>query len=186
MKRFVAFISLALLLAGCDTATDPEAQVMPGLGPPIATGLFLMNEDASALGDWRNPTEGGLRTYPNPSSGLCVFQFNMERSEHVRCWAVAALPPEEASEQPTAQVAGGMVLVGGNAPVAVILDAQLQAGTNQVAWNMGIPNSAGQYLPTGFYRVYVQIGDRLLYNDHFGQVGDDLWLPAGLDHMMPW
>lgn len=185
MRTPAAVLLLALLLIGCDATTDPPERAPQGLGPPIATGLFLTDEDGMSLGEWGRPTEGGLRTYPNPSLGSFVIRFDMPRSGRVRCWVVAALAPDEATGPRTTQVAGGSVLVGGAAPVAILLDETVSAGWHELVWNTGGIGSGGRPTPTGFYRIFLQTEDALLFNDHFGQGGEDFWLPVGLEHLMP-
>lgn len=179
MKSSAAVMVLVLLLAGCDRATDPQVGAVQNLGPPVATGLFLTDENNVARGIWGSPIEGGLRTYPNPSSGVNMVNFEISRSGHVRCWVVPALPPEEAGVLQATHAAGAMVLVNGAAPVAILMDQVLANGTYEVSWNMH--QSDGRPAPSGFYRFYLQTESGLFFNDHYSQAGDDFWLPAGLE-----
>jgi hypothetical protein len=146
--------------------------------------LFVTDEAGNALGNWRQPTEGGLRSYPNPSGGTCSIQFEVPQAGHVRCWAEAAVPPDGAGGPQSTEAFGARILMGGGQPVALLIDQQLAAGVHVVAFNMNSAYPTGEQLPTGFYRIDLQTPEGLSFVDHFGVAGDDFWLPAGLEELV--
>lgn len=167
----------------------------PPPAAPIFTGLHVTSEDGRVLRTWNTPADpldsprsgGGLggpaitkltfdNPFPNPASGGLNIGFSLPAPGTV---TVRAAREPRAGESGTAmttfygnaQAAKGLILA------RTIGDGTFGAGSYTYRWNF--LGDTTQVAPAGYYRIFVQSEDTLLWHDVFlFRTPDDL--PQGL------
>jgi hypothetical protein len=151
--RIVVLCAVASGIFGCNehvTITDAH----PPFGLSVVTGIRMTNESGDIIGDWGEPSGGGVLAYPNPCSLWCSFTFRVEESAHVTVWIEPALGPgETAPDLDFLGVTGAAVMVPGEIPIIKLWDRDYSGPyTLRLIWRC--EDSSHQPVEAGYYRVY--------------------------------
>lgn len=158
---------LLVVLAGCG---EKEQLVLPVFEPPVLTGYHLRDDNGQALGNVGAPNTNtstdspGIAnplleffSYPNPSRGN-VFQTTIftgiSSNEPVRVWVTPARYIDELN----ASNSLGATLVTSHGRPLQEFTLELKEGFNNIAINT-------EDFPAGYYRIYVQRGSFLLWDN---------------------
>jgi hypothetical protein len=183
----------SLLCLGCRSKETIPLR-SPDFRTPVVTGIVITDEVGNELGIWGNPSEFGApestqplsvrdvprrpelaSPYPNPTNIQLTIQYALPRSSHVKLWIVPAVL--EGQEQEPLQFANASFAVPGGLAIRKMIDQVQPAGIHSVQWNTFDDNR--QPAPAGFYRIYCQIDELLLWRDAF-LFRDPCDLPLGL------
>jgi hypothetical protein len=147
---------------------------------PVIKGINIASQLIGGSGEvitWRNPdyspdekyTNQRLHMsnpYPNPSSTWIRIEFTVQNTEQVSLWLSKGVLPEEISEEKIIQNTGGATLISGadeKAYVIKLIQNEPVSGPTGVTW-YGQDEERCE-APGGFYRVYLKIGEILLWRD---------------------
>ena len=183
-------ILLSIVLISCKNPSETEILYSPDLRTPVVTGIRITNEIAEEIAVWGNPNDpespvgkveksenppdddGPIHAvptygldmeapYPNPVNGPCCIRFAIGNSSDVKIWVVPAVLTGE-DESNTVDISNALVIKP-NIAVIVLVNRKLFAGIHEVRWNS--KDSQGNDVPGGFYRIYVQADEYLLWRD---------------------
>ncbi len=189
-KIFVFVFLLSVVTISCKNPSEIETFYSPDLRTPVVTGIRITNEMAEEIAVWgylsdpespvgeveqyKNlPDDDGIHVfvpmcgldmrtpYPNPTNGECVIRYDIGKTSHVKIWVVpAVLSGEDESNIVNLE---NTLLVKPGIAIAVLVDRQSPPGAYQVHWSGG--DSQGNEVPGGFYRIYIQADEYLLWRD---------------------
>ncbi|NRB53007.1 MAG: hypothetical protein HRU41_35425 [Saprospiraceae bacterium] len=159
-----------LLLSILTSCGKKEALVIPIFDPPVLTGYHLRDENGQPLGNVGAPNTNtstdppGIAnplleffSYPNPSRGnffqTTVFS-GIASNDSVRVWMTPARYIDEINASNTL----GATLASSHGRPLRELTLELEEGFNNIAINT-------EDLPAGYYRIYVQRGSLLLWDN---------------------
>lgn len=161
---------LALLIAALTGCGEKEQLVLPIFDPPILTGYHLRDDNGQPLGNVGAPNTNTstdspgianplleFSSYPNPSRGdlfQATIYSGIVSNEPVRVWITPARYIDELNEPNTL----GATLVSSHGRPLREFTLQLAEGFNNIAINT-------EDLPAGYYRIYVQRGSFLLWDN---------------------
>ena len=193
MKWRVLSIVILSCLAGCQDSTPIDLPLSPEFATPVATGIFLTSAASpEIIGVWGNPMDrvpssqpgGSLPSgfgvppvYPNPSDGSTVIEFGLPVVSTVAVWIVPARGPGERGNDFTS--VGGALLPSPQR-LAIVYPIPLSSrrpGWYQLVWNGR--DGGGNLVPSGFYRVYIRLGEDTYWRDMF-LYRDLADIPAGM------
>lgn len=201
MKKLV--FTLCFFCTAFISCSVTESESPPVFSPdhktPVTGGIIITGEtDPTEIGIWGNPVspkEWGLSDqprpnypskfpthvwlespYPNPTNGPCQISFMLDYMKKVRIYIVPARlsgTPDNSSSF----AAGGLYISQQGIAIKVLADGAHNAGHYMFNWDG--TDSRNNKVPAGFYRVYLEAGDNLLWRDIwvYRQKGD---LPAEL------
>lgn len=166
LRLLIGLLALALLTS----CGEKEQLTLPLFEPPILTGYHLRDANGQALGNVGAPNTNtstdppGIAnplleffSFPNPSNGssfsVAIFT-GIDTGEAVRIWLTAASYIDELDSSNTL----GASVVSSDGPPIRDFNLQLQEGFNNLAVNT-------QELPAGYYRIYLQRGSLLLWDN---------------------
>ncbi len=158
---------LIVVLTGCG---EKEQLVLPVFDSPVVTGYHLRDDNGQALGKVGAPNTNtstdppGIAnplleffSYPNPSRGTsfqtAIFNGNASR-EIVRVWLT---PARYINEGIVPNTLGATLASSYGRPLREFT-LELEEGFNNIAFNT-------EDLPAGYYRIYVQRGSFLLWDN---------------------
>lgn len=158
----ISFLILLILCGSCTKYKDNPILYSPFGETPVVTGLIITGEDSpDAISIWGNPS-GTNFCYPTIDDHITI-RIDIGQNVRVRVWVVPArLPQQESIEIINLMNAHYDRLTGTG--VATLLDEVKQAGSSW-AIEYHFTDSQGTLLPEGFYRIYIQEGVRLRWND---------------------
>jgi hypothetical protein len=190
----VPFLLAATGWLGCRSDTEPIPLRSPDWHTPIVTGIVITDELGNELGTWgtpsefgapeypRTPSNGSVPTkpalaspYPNPTNGLQGIQYALPAASYVKLWIVPAVLDGKQNE--SYQFSSAAFAAPGGLAIRKLSDETQPAGVHHVQWDTLDDNR--QPVPAGFYRIYCQIDDLLLWRDVF-IARDPCDLPSGL------
>jgi hypothetical protein len=155
-------LCLSILIIGCGDSKDPNPFASMYMSAPTVPGIWLTDENNQSLGAWGNPTgdpDDVIRTSPNPFNPQIIIRLWVDSSIAIPAPIiiniVRAYSPYDAPN-PVIQSSGGKVIAPDGIPVRTMEFTLDHPGYISVAWNGH--NEAGDLLPSGFYRIYVDIG----------------------------
>jgi hypothetical protein len=187
-NSFVLYLGLiAAFLSACD---NPFASTPGTQGKNIVTGVFITDEGGGIYSAWGNPKSGGINVkskdsevsdegeveassffslrplYPNPADGNMMIQADFPRASTVKIWmetAYLSLQDAESNDYQRFE----------------LYDIEsVPQGTNVFLMTKKSTCSNGD-LRQGFFRVFVQFEDQLLWQDiYIGGVREQA--PPGL------
>ncbi len=181
MKK-LEILFITLLLVGCKSSSDSNPLNMPITTPPVVEGISITDATGQELGVWGNtdgyPSEctkenntkpGTLLPaeccvhipYPNPTNIDAVIKYDLAKSATVTSYIVKAYAPNEDINQ---TILNGSYFYNSIHIIRIlIVDYKKQAGFNSLHWNGA--DETGNPVPSGFYRVYLEINDILFWRD---------------------
>jgi len=156
----ILVLSQIFITLGCESNGENNPIVSSSLYPPTASGMWITNENGpTPIGSWGNPTSS-FAPYPNPFNQSQRIPFYVgEDSSTVRVWIVRALSPYEEENRTSLMGGSGVLRIGGN-PVFHYDYSNVDAGYIKIAWTP-------EGLPSGFYRIYIEINGVLDFTDVF-------------------
>ena len=212
MKRILSLISLAFLSLSCDSSGTIDPLSSPQITQPVATGIFITTtRGPEVIGVWGSPADyfststsaasvpadiavdhsvrierftpiGTIPKnvlysvpYPNPTNGSQTITIAFPMKDAVSAWVVPARFAD-APDNDVSSYAGATVLSPVRQTVKVLVNDVLNAGEYSITFNP-------YPLPAGFYRIYVKIGETLMWHDIL-YYHDPSELPAGLKQFL--
>jgi len=189
---FTGCTAVFFLFNSCNNSTGPDEESIFVFETPVINGIIITNSDSpDEIGRWRNPqyppgirysvgkysTENNVETevphalptilnidhpFPNPTTDVVAIQYSLPVAAEVSVWIVKGrLPEEDPSGIKTGS--GGVFVSPKNQIAAVIINNQsLTVGYYRVIFNGRVGD---EYLPTGFYRIYLKADNHLLWKD---------------------
>ena len=165
--KHLLIIVIAVLLFSC--GDEPDMILSPPTTVNIVSGIFLTTEygpdEVGQLGNpHRNIRDGeyfSFYNYPNPSNGRTVMEFIMSEPGNCNIWIENAYPSKIVNIE-----TGNYLDVPEHKDRKVIrnlFNEDLEMGRHNVVWNAR--DDSGEYVPTGFYRAFLQINDEVFFVD---------------------
>jgi len=187
LNKQIMTIVLCTLAFSC---TEDDGILLPGeaIGDVFVTeGLFLTDPSGYQFGTWGNPPEhpdfGAMHVpdtgsvllpqvvfrmsqlYPNPGNSSVSIEFATAMSGFsVKAWVVRILGPEE-SQNSTRFYAGAEVFHD-RSPVVRHLDFNYGPNPGRYVFSWDCKDDEGDIVPDGFYRIFVQLNDYILWRDY--------------------
>lgn len=166
LKLLIAALFLAVLIS----CGEKEQLVIPVFDPPVLTGYHLRDDNGQPLGNVDAPNTNtstappGVAnplleffSYPNPSHGnafqTAIFAGTVS-NESTKLW----ITPARYIDELTASNTMGASLVSSYGRPLLEVNVELQQGFNNLAINT-------EDFPTGYYRIYIQRGNLLLWDN---------------------
>ena len=166
LSLLIGLLTLTLLIS----CGEKEQLILPLFEPPILTGYHLRDANGQALGNVGTPNTNtstdppGIAnplleffSFPNPANGsffsVAIFT-GIDTGETARIWLTTANYIDELG---SANTLGASVVSSDGRPIRDF-NLQLQEGFN----NLNV-NTVG--LPSGYYRIYLQHGSLLLWDN---------------------
>jgi hypothetical protein len=157
------------MIIGCSDSNDPNPFASQYMSAPTVPGIWKTDSWGNECGAWGNPSgdpSGFILTYPNPFNPSMTIQVYVDSSialpAPVVITIVHAYGPYD-TPNTVIQSAGGKVIVPDGIPVRTMEFILNPPGIANVVWNG--KNDAEELLPSGFYRIYITIGDSLQWGD---------------------
>lgn len=174
-----AFISCSV------TESENQPVYAPDNKTPVTGGIILTCQtDPTEIGVWGNPVNpeewrlhGQTRPnhasgipwrvwlsspYPNPTNVQSNIQFSLPYATNVRLYIVPARL-SGTPDKSNSFVTGGLFAAPQGIAIKVLVDGSLNAGNYTNRWDA--TDSRNNKVPAGFYRVYMEAGDNLLWRD---------------------
>lgn len=173
-----AFISCSV------TESENQPLYSPDHKTPVTGGIIITSKyDPTALGAWgnpSNPTEWKLskpphdlsqklpsgfwlyNPYPNPAKDSSRIFFQVPEKSNARVYIVPARLMGS-PDNSTSFITGGVFLSPQGIAIKVLENRLLQAGRYWHDWDLTDDNN--NPVPAGFYRVYMETGNNLLWRD---------------------
>jgi hypothetical protein len=166
------------------TAEESPKQIAvwgnPGYPDPNAASGSIIRQ----FGDTVKPLPGATgfemdNPFPNPAFGSLTIRFSLPVSKRTRIWVT------------TAQLQGGLDITsfaGAITPspesrlITTLLDDVREAGSWEFEWQF-LDSEGNRVLP-GFYRIYLQYDDKILWRDVL-VYSNKMDLPSTLRELMP-
>lgn len=186
MKILVFVLCLfCITFISCNvTENENHSLYSPYHKTPVTEGIFITSRDLpDAIGVWGNPVNPAewmlsnpphdlsqklpsgfwlYNPYPNPANYSSRIFFQVPEASNVRVYIVPArligTPDNSIS-----LVTGGVFLSPQGVAIKVLENKLLQAGRYWHDWDLTDDNS--NPVPAGFYRVYMESGNDLLWRD---------------------
>ncbi|MBL7994470.1 hypothetical protein JNM05_03785 [bacterium] len=149
-------------LTSCRDADDTPMRT-PNLQAPIVTGLYVTN-DFVTLETWREPSSGGnIGVFPSITSMRCATRFILPETGSATVWITSAYLKN--GNLLNSLGAGQFANIPGVA-VWTYSEQNYSGGVlNSVQWDL--KDDQGNKVKPGFYRVFVQTDDDVLFTDMF-------------------
>lgn len=174
MKRLFAVGAISSILGLSCTSDNPiqyEGSILP-----IVTGLRLTREDTpEEVAVWgkpgyESPNLGrGIQEFtvsnifPNPAAFTTKFIVALPQSGELKIWAA---PAKLLGELEPSSTLGANHVVAASATVISIREPMLlEAGMWEIDWEL--EDHSGPKFPAGFYRVYFQFNNKVIFRDLF-------------------
>lgn len=189
------FIVLVTLLIACD---NPFVITPGSARNNIVTGIYLTDAASNIYGIWGNPNQpirskspkksndeeeespsptsfGTRPIYPNPFVSSANFTFTLPEASKVSIWIETAYWPGEDALLPFRNVSVRPFIK------EILMENQrLSAGDHVTTLSFRTKCFGGKY-DHGFYRVFLQAGDFLSYQDFYAY-GPKQYVPKGLEN----
>ncbi|MBL7996380.1 hypothetical protein JNM05_13515 [bacterium] len=178
------FLALSCLIA-CIDSNEPEPLRAPGLRAPAIPGIVMTDALGNVYGRYGNPDEPGplmgngpdtlqhgttprvfdvSAAYPMPSNRSFNVQYDISWPSIVSIWIVRGTYTGNNSSLSFGNAT--LSTPGGIAVKTITRDELKNPGRYTFQWD-GTSSDNGQYVPLGFYRVYVSSDQFLLWRDVF-------------------
>ena len=189
LHSLILFLSIIILfnLNSCSNSTEPLETNNVDYEIPVVPGLIVTSiESPQTIGIWRNPhlpngeyqyypnygdnidieVPGPLNIrletpYPNPTNNSITMQFAIAIDTKVSLWLVRAKLPEDNYNNVKTNFGG--VFISSNNKIELLKDLPLPAGYHAVMYEWKDEDS--NYLPAGFYRVFLKADGHTLWCD---------------------
>lgn len=161
-KIILIFFWVSLGLAGCRDADNAPMRT-PDFHAPIVTGLYVTNHFAT-VETWRDPSyHGQVGAFPSITSLSTDVRFILSQTSDATVWVTPAVMK---GEELLSSAGGGLYAQIPGAAIWTFPKQQYSGGlTNVVEWDL--KDDQGNKVKPGFYRVYVQAEDDVLFSDMF-------------------
>jgi hypothetical protein len=190
MKIFYLLTIILFAVLQCSSPTDFNGAPEFISTTPVVTGIYQTNINGDVLGEIGLPSDGHkklsiknkypefetppdsvlsvlpfsinvYRIYPNPVNGPVIIKYHLPKNLYVKIWAVRA-------SYSTAFLGNMLPSVStfnkSTVYSKLIRPKSIQEpGSYSVVWRTEDLNS--NYLPNGFYRIYIQIDNHLFWRD---------------------
>lgn len=168
MRVTPVWVIILITLYGCRGPNEPVPLWAPGLSRPFIPGIIWTDEtgnDLGKIGDPQIPLDptGLLELYgpyPNPTHYDIRVNFTLSRPAQVRSWVVRGIGFTENKRYSSyTQVGTHVVATPGEPAVFVLDDQDIPMGNNLLLIEIN------ETWDDGYYRIYVQADDVLLWAD---------------------
>jgi len=185
-KRILTIMFCTLALS----CTEDDGILLPGeaIGDVFVTeGLFLTDPSGYQFGTWGNPLEhpdvgtmhvpdtGSIlipqtvfrmsQLYPNPGNSSVSIEFATAMSGFtVRAWVVRILGPGEPLNN--LNFNAGAEVFHDQSPVVRHLDFNYGSNPGHYVIQWDCKDDAGDITSDGFYRIFLQLNDYILWRDY--------------------
>ncbi len=169
LHRFIPILACFAILMACSSPTETESAPFLGFNPPIVTGILVTDAGGPDVRHvWRSPSyQEGSRSnvqlyspYPNPTNNFFSLNIRVSIEQELKIFMVPAFLPSEVHS--TKAVQNGFYRYAGNQPIAILAHKTFQRGDHLIS---SYPILEEQNVPAGFYRIYVQGKNLLLFHD---------------------
>lgn len=192
MKKLIFALLMIIIVIIISSCSQSNSFVTPTLSAPVVPGIELIDCDGNHWGSWLYPYSPSFEfpgdeliwhyylrcaAYPNPSNGYFSISYDIPDEGNVKITVVSALPPGSDPETHLTNYNNStFVILGGN-PIRTLLDQSLSQGSYNMPWDTR--DDFGNKVPDGFYRIYLEWNEYLVWYDVFN-LNDLNNLPPGM------
>lgn len=175
MYKIIVIVFVLVIVISCDTARMFTPSTIK---PPIAPGIFMTDCDGNTLGTWMDPYSPSYQfpnssphllpitmkcfAYPNPDNGHMTISFSIPYQSNGKITVYPALSYLDDLSEPV-NYFGSTYYYSNSDPVKTLHDGNLNNGSHAVTWNGCYDDE--NYAPDGFYRVYLDFDEHLVWVD---------------------
>lgn len=162
-KQIIRLLIITSLFTGACRDADDAPMRTHDFQAPVVTGLYVTNDFAS-LQTWQKPSSRGeIGIYPSVTNATTAIRFILPQSTEATVWITpAVLKGEELLHSSGgglyAQISGVAIKTFPKQSFPALL-------INDVNWDL--KDDHGNKVRPGFYRVFIETGDDVLYTDMF-------------------
>lgn len=170
MTRSFFIFALCCFLLACQ---DEAVLHAPELSTPTVTGLRFMDRSGSIILDWGTPNNNiksisakcgqiYLSVFPNPAVGIFSIRHTAYDCDAVTdIWVTSARLSTDQTPEQLNFANANLARPGGFLIKTLAKHESLQKGI--ITWDS--TDDRGNKVPSGFYRIYVRIDGKLLWQD---------------------
>jgi hypothetical protein len=176
MKKCIISCLMLLLFLSCRSPNEPVPLRSPEIWGPVVTGIFMTGESGpEVIHIWGNPTLSKSESdpdfpirignpFPNPHNVSMTIYYEVKRTCKLKVYLVSAHLP--GTDDRLSLWANAVTYQGNSRSYATMLMEGVQReGTYSIMWS---PYSEeNEYLPAGFYRIYIESGGKIVWRDSF-------------------
>lgn len=162
-KHIIRLLVITLLFTGACRDADDAPMRTPDFQAPLVTGLYVTN-DFARVETWRKPSNHGqVGAYPSITNLSTNVRFILSQTSDATVWVTpAALKGEELLHSSGgglyAQIPGAAIKTFPKQSFPALL-------INDVNWDL--KDDHGNKVRPGFYRVFVETDEDVIYTDMF-------------------
>jgi hypothetical protein len=169
--NLIKFIFAGLCIFFIITCNESDIPVFYSRIPVVVTGINITSEvGPEIIGQWGIVTvNGGERKsyffptpYPNPIKSSTSFRYAIPKESDVKIWIVPAILSTAIDKQ-YKQHSNALLNTPPYAIIKPLIDERKKAGIYIFYWDT--KDAYGNFVPGGFYRVYLKAGTSLLWQD---------------------